>query len=630
MNTPSIRVLDADSNNTEMWARRCRLFRKKMALFQLSSSPDVKLPPPYLFTMRAMTCPTVNMLPPIVHWSPALYPNTPAPRHASDCFDPEEHQSLDFLYSSWVEGTHTPCVESQVVTLYHYGRNDLTLGYYVENLCLNADHRCSNAECDQPVERHIRSFAHGEARVLVGAERLKDPIPNPNFGELPHVFMWSWCKECNAVTPVIPMSEETWHVSLAKYLELTFFAADYRVGGDLCPHSYHHRHVRYFGKDSLTMYFEYQPINLLEVTLSPRVIHVPPMGSYPSQWYGQIRDFEEQLTSIHEEAQRCVRESDAMLHVVAPTASQAQSPGIMHGAQQIQALAQKISDDMKMLHGMLTELASFFKAALQQAVQRTRLGAQADSQRVAYSPSLEEEAAEESRSSIRDARAAPRSWTTSPSPAVVVDTGMSSLDTAGHAVKAEGFTTVQQPLLTFVVTRELDKMSFQLRHEMAVTTRDWNVAIGEIFSHIYAQKKLKKSSGTSAAATSVGSQGVAREGTAGDQRRSLSPKAFLPVPDRASAGTDSDAVHSGLASREPASRLTSPLARAMTGTGLPQDDSISLRMEDAEESTEPTRSSSATSGIPGESGCTSQEERGSPVAMVCTFCDTRLWRGGAL
>ena len=88
--------------------------------------------------------------------------------------------------------------------------------------------------------------------------------------------MWSFCKDCKSVTPVMPMSPEvecccgdccvylwqslfpplqTWHVSFAKYLELTLFAPDYIVGGSLCPHSYHHRHVRYFGKVSIQYIF---------------------------------------------------------------------------------------------------------------------------------------------------------------------------------------------------------------------------------------------------------------------------------------------------------------------------------------------------------------------------------------
>lgn len=129
----------AHDDGEEMWARRCELFQQKAALFQLSrwgicghvvnfallilmrifflfnvSSPAVILPPPYLFSHKAFKCPSLSMLPSIVHWSWALYPGVPRPNHARDCFDPEQHQSLDFLYSSWVINANKPCKAPQV------------------------------------------------------------------------------------------------------------------------------------------------------------------------------------------------------------------------------------------------------------------------------------------------------------------------------------------------------------------------------------------------------------------------------------------------------------------------------------------------------------------------------------
>lgn len=578
--TPSIHVLEEDSGSRELWARRCRLFRHKAALFQLSSSPAVRLPPPYLFTMKAVKCPTIGMLPPIVHWSPALYPTASAPRHATDCFDPEEHQSLDFLYSSWVEGTHTPCVEPQVMTLHFYGRNDLTLGYYVEHLCLDTHHHCSRRDCDQPVERHIRSFAHGDARVLIGTERLKDPIPNPNFGEPPRVFMWSWCKECNAVTPVIPMSEETWHVSLAKYLELTFFAPDYRVGGQLCPHSYHHRHVRYFGKDNLTMYFEYQPINLLEVTLSPRVIAVPLMGSFPSQWFRQMHVLRRQLSSINEEVQRCLQEAEALLHVVAPTSALLAAPGAALGATMIHECGQHVTDDLKVLHGLLTEMDDTLRTALARVTQRSpQLGARADA---CPSPALpahlvaspDAEAQAQSLSPVETRSRTPTAGTHTP-------TGENDAsDQAGES--GSGFEpppTVEQPLLPYTTTRELERAAFRLRQKMGVTVRVWNASLAEVYSVVYAQKKVKKASATGpAAGTAVeGSTAAAAAGGGGstaaggslvsvDRRESsagvgstgsTTPVAvvphvsapFLTPPQPLNLGTDSDAMRTPVPGR---------------------------------------------------------------------------------
>ena len=54
------------------------------------------------------------------------------------------------------------------MTLELFGRNDLTLGYFIEHLCLDPKLACSDPNCDQPVEKHVRCFVHSEARVLIG------------------------------------------------------------------------------------------------------------------------------------------------------------------------------------------------------------------------------------------------------------------------------------------------------------------------------------------------------------------------------------------------------------------------------------------------------------------------------
>lgn len=58
-----------------------------------------------------------------------------------------------------------------MVTLHLYGRNDVTLGHYIEHVCLDPKFRCSRPGCDLPAEKHIRSFAHAEGRVIIGYEK---------------------------------------------------------------------------------------------------------------------------------------------------------------------------------------------------------------------------------------------------------------------------------------------------------------------------------------------------------------------------------------------------------------------------------------------------------------------------
>lgn len=50
------------------------------------------------------------------------------------------------------------------------------------------------------------------------------------------------------VTPMVPISLETWSLSFAKYLELRFYGGSFnRRGTQGCTHSLHHDHFQYFG-----------------------------------------------------------------------------------------------------------------------------------------------------------------------------------------------------------------------------------------------------------------------------------------------------------------------------------------------------------------------------------------------
>ena len=73
--------------------------------------------------------------------------------------------------------------------------------------------------------------------------------------------MWSYCQSCERiVTPLVPMSEDTWRMSFGKFLEISFYnaAACGRTGG--CAHCVQTQHVRFFGRENLAARFEYQRI----------------------------------------------------------------------------------------------------------------------------------------------------------------------------------------------------------------------------------------------------------------------------------------------------------------------------------------------------------------------------------
>lgn len=190
-----------------------------------------------------------------------------------DLFDPYAHQNIAILYSLVCTTTSVPCEGPDIRRLEFYfqgmdwplGKSDCTLGQYVELLCDTANKPCSSDTCDEKMIDHHRSYVHGQARVSV---LVSDKMACPIQGMQDTILMWSYCKVCpNTNTPAIPMSESTWKYSFGKYLELAFWSSEMKLRAGTCPHDLNRDHVRCFGYRGLTVVFQYDPIDLLEIVV---------------------------------------------------------------------------------------------------------------------------------------------------------------------------------------------------------------------------------------------------------------------------------------------------------------------------------------------------------------------------
>lgn len=190
-----------------------------------------------------------------------------------DLFDPYAHQNIAILYSLVCTTTSVPCEGPDIRRLEFYfqgmdwslGKSDCTLGQYVELLCDTANKPCSSDTCDKRMIDHHRSYVHGQARVSV---LVSDKMACPIQGMQDTILMWSYCKVCpNTNTPAIPMSESTWKYSFGKYLELAFWSSEMKLRAGSCPHDLNRDHVRCFGYRGLTVVFQYDPIDLLEIVV---------------------------------------------------------------------------------------------------------------------------------------------------------------------------------------------------------------------------------------------------------------------------------------------------------------------------------------------------------------------------
>ncbi|XP_022098381.1 1-phosphatidylinositol 3-phosphate 5-kinase-like isoform X2 [Acanthaster planci] len=197
-------------------------------------------------------------------------------RRRFDCLDIHNHQKMLLQFCSYSHlSSNAPnhCVDPWTVAMDFYSsRHDLTLGEFLERYCFSTKYKCPNEPCDAEMVDHVRRFVHGNASIHILLRNLESPIP----GFTDKILMWSWCRKCRQVTPVQPMSLDSWHMSFGKYLELRFHCKDYgrRLSALPCGHSLHRHHYQYFGQHNIVASFKYSPILLREVCLPPLPIGI--------------------------------------------------------------------------------------------------------------------------------------------------------------------------------------------------------------------------------------------------------------------------------------------------------------------------------------------------------------------
>jgi 1-phosphatidylinositol-3-phosphate 5-kinase len=75
---------------------------------------------------------------------------------------------------------------------------------------------------------------------------------------------------------VVPISDDTWSLSFAKYLELRFHSGVYirHDTENSCQHSLHHDHLQYFSRRNMLAVMRYSKISLWEISLPPPLISI--------------------------------------------------------------------------------------------------------------------------------------------------------------------------------------------------------------------------------------------------------------------------------------------------------------------------------------------------------------------
>ncbi|XP_077175393.1 1-phosphatidylinositol 3-phosphate 5-kinase isoform X5 [Paroedura picta] len=217
-----------------------------------------------------------------------------------DCLSPLNHQRLCVLFSSSsTQSSNAPsaCVSPWIVTMEFYGKNDLTLGVFLERYCFRSSYQCPSMFCETPMVHHIRRFVHGQGCVQIILKELDSPVP----GYQHTILTYSWCRICKQVTPVVPLSNDSWSMSFAKYLELRFYGHQYsrRANAEPCGHSIHHDYHQYFSYNQMVASFSYSPIRLLEVCVPHPKIYIKRRVPLKVAILQELKDFAQKVSLVY-------------------------------------------------------------------------------------------------------------------------------------------------------------------------------------------------------------------------------------------------------------------------------------------------------------------------------------------
>lgn len=175
------------------------------------------------------------------------------------------HKSINFLHSTVSIKHATPCFGPVVVVIDYYTEKDKCLGMFLDQILQESNSVCE--DCGELMLDHYKTYAHDNGKLDIIVERVENASENEGgYKGIDQRVMWSYCPECNISTPITAMSDDSYFLSLGKFLELSFWAKNVTYFKD-CPHDYFKQHIKYFGVRDLVIRIEYGPIDTYEVVV---------------------------------------------------------------------------------------------------------------------------------------------------------------------------------------------------------------------------------------------------------------------------------------------------------------------------------------------------------------------------
>jgi hypothetical protein len=154
-------------------------------------------------------------------------------------------------------GTVVGAQSSEPISIALYTEKDHSLGTYLSQKCFSNSNPPSQSVC----------FHHGGGQVMVEIFQLPlslDIMSEGTGSPSDAIYMWSSCSsdECQRrSTPVVAMTNRTYNLSFARFLEMMFSNRHGVSRVSTCQHAFYHNQVLFFGKGNLVACFQHKRVH---------------------------------------------------------------------------------------------------------------------------------------------------------------------------------------------------------------------------------------------------------------------------------------------------------------------------------------------------------------------------------
>lgn len=186
---------------------------------------------------------------------------------------PVFHKSIHFLHSTVSIKYATPCSGPSTVVIDYYTDNDKCLGLFLDQIFRDSLRTCD--ECGDSLLNHYKTYVHGNVKLDVIIEKYEN-VFNEDLQERNQRLMWSCCKICDYSSPITTMNDETYYISVGKFLELCFGAENVVLTDSGCNHDFFKQHIRYFALKDSVIRMEYSEIDTYEVVVPKKQLEYLP------------------------------------------------------------------------------------------------------------------------------------------------------------------------------------------------------------------------------------------------------------------------------------------------------------------------------------------------------------------